>query len=70
MAAAANGVSLERVAKFKEAALVLAEDAVDLAAKLRRYVKTGKYERAEGLAAGLQRAARDAKWLMQRQPRE
>jgi hypothetical protein len=67
--ATGNAVSLERVAKFKDAALVLAEDAVDLAAKLRRYVRSGNYERAEGLAAGLQRAARDCKWLMARQPR-
>jgi hypothetical protein len=61
--------AVDRVARFKDAALVLAEDAVDMAAKLERFVRNGNYERAEGLAAGLQRAARDAKWLMQRQPR-
>ena len=58
-----------RVTKFRDAALVLAEDAVDLAGKLKRSVNSGNYERAEGLAAGLQRTARDVKWLMARQPR-
>jgi hypothetical protein len=62
--------SVERTGKFKDAALILADDAVDLAGKLRRYVNSGNYERAGGLAAGLQRAARDVKWLMNRQPRE
>ena len=68
----ADGVEVAgigRVTKFRDAALVLADDAVEAAGKLRRYVRNGNYERAEALAAGLQRAARDAKWLMQRQPK-
>ena len=60
---------LGRNGKFRAAALVLADDAVSLAGKLKKCIVTGDHERAEGLAAGLQRAARDAKWLMQRQPR-
>ena len=61
--------AIERVKAFKDAAAVLAEDAVSMATKLRSLVRHGQYERAESLAAGLQRAARDAKWLLQRQPR-
>jgi hypothetical protein len=60
---------LGRMTKFRDAALVLADDAVEAAVRLRRYVRNGNCERAEALAAGLQRAARDAKWLMQRQPK-
>lgn len=59
-----------RVVKFRDAALVLADDAVDMAAKLRKCIRGGQYERAEGLAAELQRTARDSKWLMLRQPKE
>jgi hypothetical protein len=60
----------EREAKFKDAALVLADDAVDMAAKLRNCIRGAHYKRAENLAALLQRTVRDAKWLMQRQPEE
>jgi hypothetical protein len=58
-----------RVTKFRDAALVLADDANQMAKNLSKYVRSGQYEQAEALAAGLQRAARDAKWLMQRQPK-
>jgi hypothetical protein len=63
-------VSVVRSAKFRDAALVLADDAVEIAGRLRKCIRSGQWERAEGLAAGLQRTARDSKWLMQRQPRE
>jgi hypothetical protein len=59
----------DRVATFKAAAVVLSEDVKELAFKLRTNVRNGHYERAAGLAAQLQRTARDIKWLMQRQPR-
>lgn len=60
----------DRVGRLRGAAEVLAEDAVKLAAKLRSRINEGEYQRAEDLAADLQRAARDVKWLMQRQPRD
>jgi hypothetical protein len=59
----------DRTGRFRGAAEVLAEDAVKLASKLRSSLNEADYERAEGLASGLQRAARDVKWLMQRQPK-
>jgi hypothetical protein len=62
--------TVQREIKFRDAALVLADDAVEIAAKLRKLIRGNKYERAEGLAADLQRTARDSKWLMKRQPRE
>ena len=58
-----------RVIKFKDAAVILAHDANIMAQKLKHFLGKGEYERAEGLAAGLQRVARDVKWLMQRQPK-
>jgi len=58
-----------RVVKFQNAALVLADDAVEMAQRLRKYVHGGQYERAEGLAANLQRTARDSKWLLHRLPK-
>jgi len=61
---------VERVAKFKDAALILAGDAVDLAAQVRKSINAGNYERAESAAAELQRAARDTKFIMRRQPRD
>jgi len=60
----------ERAVKIREVAAVLAIDAVTMARKLQSSVTKGEYQRAEDLAAGLQRAARDVKWLMQRQPKE
>ena len=58
-----------RSVKFRDAALVLADDANQMAKNLGKYVRSGQYKRAEALAAGLQRTARDTKWLMQRQPK-
>jgi hypothetical protein len=63
----ADGV--EREAKFKDAALILAEDVKMLAGKFEKTIRGRQYERAEALAATIQRTARDAKWLMQRLPR-
>ena len=63
----ADGV--EREAKFRDSALVLADDANMGAAKLRRYIRQGQYEKAEALAGELQRTARDAKWLIRRLPK-
>lgn len=60
----------DRVTKFRDAADVLAEDAVKMAGRLRSRIAEGQYERAEEIAVHLQRAARDVKWLMQRTPRE
>lgn len=64
------GDASERTNRFKEAAVILADDAVQIAGKLRKMINGGEYERAQGLAGTLQRTARDAKWLMQRQPKE
>lgn len=55
---------------FRDAALVLAEDAAGMAGRLNKYIRSGQYEKAEAVANGLQRTARDTKWLMQRQPKE
>lgn len=59
--------AVSRDMKFKDAALVLADDAVEAAVKLRSCIRKGHRETAESLAAGLQRTARDAKWLIARQ---
>jgi hypothetical protein len=59
-----------RVATLKGAAALLVDDAVGMAVKLRKLVGEGDYQRVENLAAGLQRTARDVKWLMARLPRE
>jgi hypothetical protein len=69
MADSRDVVRVGRETKFRDAALVLADDASEMAAKLRKCVRGGHYERAAELAAGLQLAARDAKWLMRRQPK-
>jgi hypothetical protein len=63
----ADGV--ERKAKFLEAALVLANDASQDSARLRRYIREGQYGKAEALAGDLQKTARDAKWLIRRLPK-
>lgn len=60
----------DRVSKIRAAAEILAEDAEKLAAKLRSRISEANYEAAEQIAGNLQRAARDVKWLMQRQPRQ
>lgn len=59
-----------RVTKFRDAGLVLVDDAVDLAARVRKYIRAGKYAAAEESANQLQQAARDVKWLMRRQPKD
>jgi hypothetical protein len=59
----------ERVTKFRDAALVLCEDAVETARRLKQFVRNGHHVKAEALAADLQRAARDVKWLVRRQPK-
>lgn len=59
--------SVERKTKFRDAALVLADDAVEAAIKLRSYIRKGNHEMGEALASGLQKTARDAKWLIVRQ---
>ena len=61
---------IEREQKFREAALVLAEDAVMMAVTLKKAISHKQYERAAQLAAKVQHTARDAKWLMQRQPKD
>jgi hypothetical protein len=63
----ADGV--ERKTKFLEAALVLANDASENSARLRRYIRGGQYDKAEALAGDLQKTARDAKWLIRRLPK-
>lgn len=60
----------DRVSKIRDAAEILADDAEKLAAKLRSRISESNYEAAEQIAGNLQRAARDVKWLMQRQPRQ
>ena len=69
MADSREVADVARAVKFRDAALVLADDANQMAKNLSKYVRSGQYERAEALAAGLQRTARDTKWLMQRQPK-
>lgn len=64
----ADGV--ERETKFRDAALVLVDDARDAAAKLGKLIRTHQYQKAEALAGQMQQAARDAKWLMRRLPRD
>jgi len=61
---------ISREAKFRDAALVLADDVAELAGKLRSCIRGRKYERAEGLAAQVRRTARDATWLLQRLPKD
>jgi hypothetical protein len=60
---------IERVAKFRDAALVLTDDANMAAVAVRKHIRRGDYQKAESAAAELQRAARDVKWLMRRQPK-
>lgn len=60
----------KRIAKFRDAAAILADDAISLSAKLAKYIDSSDFEKAEAIADGLQRAARDTKWLMRRLPKE
>jgi hypothetical protein len=61
---------IERATKFQDAALVLVDDARDGVSKLGKLIRTRQYQKAEALAGSLQRAARDAKWLLRRLPRD
>jgi hypothetical protein len=62
--------TVARETKFRDAGLELADDAVDFAAKIRKYIRAGNYEAAEKLAHELQQTSRDVKWLMRRQPKK
>ena len=61
---------VERETKFRDAALVLADDARDAGGKLGKLIRTQQYQKAEALAGQMQRTARDAKWLLRRLPRD
>lgn len=61
--------AVERNTKFRDAALVLVDDANLYAAAVRKHIRRGDYEKAESAAAELQRAARDVKLLVRRQPK-
>lgn len=62
--------NLSREAMFQGAALILASDIKDAALKIGKLIRTQQYQKAEALAGQMQRAARDAKWLMRRLPRD
>jgi hypothetical protein len=61
---------IERETKFRDAASVLIDDAGDVAKRLKSYLRSGEYGKAEALAGSLQRTARDAKWLIRRLPKK
>lgn len=63
----ADGV--ERETKFRDAALELADDATRTACEMLKQIRKRDYEKAHSLAGSLQRAARDAKWLVRRLPK-
>lgn len=62
--------AVERTTKFRDAGLVIADEAVELAARLRKNIRGHKFDTAESIATALQKAARDAKWLMRRLPKD
>lgn len=62
----AEGVARE--AKFRDAALELADEAHATAARMLKHLRRGNARAAEESAAALQRAARDVKWLVRRLP--
>jgi hypothetical protein len=57
----------DRAARITAAAEIIALDGLALSKKLYHHVRLGNHRRALEIAANLQRAARDVKWLMQRQ---
>jgi len=62
--------AVERVTKFRDAALVLAEDLADGSKRMQKAIRGGEYVKARQIAENVQRAARDTKWLMDRLPKD
>ncbi len=62
--------AVDREAKFVAAALILADDAAEIAGKLRSCIRGQKYERGERLTGALQMTVRDIRWLLRRLPRD
>jgi hypothetical protein len=61
---------VDREVKFRDAALVLADDVAELAGKLRSCVRGKKYERASRLVVALHLTVRDVRWLLRHLPKE